>query len=124
LEQHKYDQAFQQYDSIVKAFPSHGLNDEILLRKSIAFQQQGKWQNALVLLEELLTNYGDDILADDALFQLASIYENHLNEKEKAVECYKKILFTYKGSLYGVESRKRLRLLRGDKIDLEETLEN
>lgn len=124
LEQHKYDQAFQQYDSIVKTFPSHGLNDEILLRKSIAFQQQGKWQNALVLLEELLTNYGDDILADDALFQLASIYENHLNEKEKAVECYKKILFTYKGSLYGVESRKRLRLLRGDKIDLEETLEN
>lgn len=124
LEQHKYDQAFQQYDSIVKAYPFHGLNDEILLRKSIAFQQQGKWQNAVVLLEELLTNYGDDILADDALFQLANIYENHLSEKEKAIECYKKILFTYKGSLYGVEARKRLRLLRGDKFIEEETLEN
>ena len=124
LEQHQYKQAFQLYDSIASAFPYHGLNDEILLRKAQAFKQQGQWQEAVALLDKLILNHAEDILADDALFQLGSIYENHLNDKEKAVECYKKILFKYKGSLYGVEARKRLRLLRGDKLDAEDLMEN
>jgi tetratricopeptide (TPR) repeat protein len=124
LEQHQYNQAFQLYDSIASAFPYHGLNDEILLRKSQAYQQQGKWQDAIALLDKLLLNHSEDILADDALFQLGSIYENQLKDKEKAIECYKKILFKYKGSLYGVEARKRLRILRGDKMDAEDLMEN
>ena len=124
LEQHQYNQAFQLYDSIASAFPYHGLNDEILLRKSQAYQQQGKWQDAIALLDKLLLNHSEDILADDALFQLGSVYENQLKDKEKAIECYKKILFKYKGSLYGVEARKRLRILRGDKMDAEDLMEN
>lgn len=124
LEQHQYNQAFQLYDSIASAFPYHGLNDEILLRKSQAYQQQGKWQDAIALLDKLLLNHSEDILADDALFQLGTIYENQLKDKEKAIEYYKKILFKYKGSLYGVEARKRLRILRGDKMDAEDLMEN
>ena len=124
LEQHQYNQAFQLYDSIASAFPYHGLNDEVLLRKSQAYQQQGQWQEAIALLDKLLLNHSEDILADDALFQLGSIYENQLKDKEKAIEYYKKILFKYKGSLYGVEARKRLRILRGDKMDAEDLMEN
>ncbi len=119
LEQHQYDKAFELYDTIVKAFPYHGLADEILLRKSQAMQQQGKWNEAIVFLNDLLKMHGDDILADDAVFQLASIYEVNLADKEKAIEMYKKILFEYKGSLYTAEARKRLRILRGDEIEGE-----
>jgi tetratricopeptide (TPR) repeat protein len=122
LEQHKYKQAFVLYDSILTAFPYHGLADEILLRKSQAFQQQGNWNDAILLLEKLLKSYAEDILADDALFQLGDIYENHLGDKEKAIENYKKIIFQYKGSLYVVEARKRLRMLRGDKLDVEDQM--
>jgi tetratricopeptide (TPR) repeat protein len=123
LEQRQYDEAFILYDSIMGAFPYHGLNDEILLRKSLAFQQQGKWNEAITYLDRLLATYAQDILADDALYQLGNIYENHLNNPQKASENYKKILFEYKGSLYGVEARKRLRTLRGDKT-LEPTDSN
>jgi tetratricopeptide (TPR) repeat protein len=122
LEQHQYSQAFLIYDSILTAFPYHGLADEILLRKAQAYQQQGKWNDAINLLEKLLKSYAEDILADDALFQLGDIYENHLGDKEKAIENYKKIIFQYKGSLYVVEARKRLRLLRGDKLDIEDKM--
>ena len=115
LEQRQYEGAFNLYDSIMKAFPFHGLNDEILLRKSLAFQQQGKWIEAVSYLDQLLASHAQDILADDALFQLGKIYEIYLNDPQKASENYKKILFGYKGSLYGVEARKRLRTLRGDK---------
>ena len=117
LEQRQYNEAFILYDSIMGAFPYHGLNDEILLRKSLAFQQQGKWNEAITYLNRLLTSYSQDILADDALFQLGNIYETYLNDAVKASENYKKILFGYKGSLYGVEARKRLRALRGDKTE-------
>jgi len=114
IEQHQYDQAFTLFDSIIKEYPYHSLGDEILLRKSKAMQQMGKWQEAIQFLEELLKYYGEDILADDALFQLGDIYENHVNNQEKATEYYKKLLFDFKGSLYAVEVRKRLRQLRGD----------
>lgn len=122
LEQHQYDKAFFLFDSIVKAFPYHGLADEILLRKGIAMENQGKWAEAVVFLEDLMKYHAEDILADDALFHLGDIFENHLEDKEKAIESYKKILFDYKGSLYTTEARKRLRALRGDAIDPEDNL--
>jgi tetratricopeptide (TPR) repeat protein len=122
LEQHQYEKAFFLFDSIVKAFPYHGLADEILLRKGIAMENQGKWTEAVVFLEDLMKYHADDILADDALFHLGDIFENHLEDKEKAIESYKKILFDYKGSLYTTEARKRLRALRGDAIDPEDNL--
>lgn len=122
LEQHQYSKAFELYDSIIKDFPYHGLSDEILLRKSQAMQQQGKWNEAIVYLEDLLKFHAQDILADDAIFQLGTIYEVNLLNKDKAIEMYKKILFEYKGSLYTAEARKRYRTLRGDKIEAEDEL--
>lgn len=114
VEQHRFEEAFALYDSIIKAYPYHSLGDEILIRKSKAMQEQGNWSEAIAFLEELLKYNGEDILADDALFQLGDIYENHLFDKEKAAEFYKTLLTTFKGSLYSVEARKRFRVLRGD----------
>ena len=119
IEQHKYTEAFILFDSIIATFPYHSLGDEILIRKSKAMQLQGDWTKAISYLEELLKYYRDDILADDALFQLGDIYENHLNDKEKASEYYKTLLFDFKGSLHSVEVRKRYRSIRGDASDEE-----
>ncbi len=119
IEQHKYVDAFILFDSIISTFPYHSLGDEILIRKSKAMQLQGNWTKAISFLEELLKYYKEDILADDALFQLGDIYENHLNDKEKASEFYKTLLFDFKGSLHSVEARKRYRALRGDDADEE-----
>lgn len=120
LEQHQYDRAFQLFDSIDRAFPSHGLADEILLRKAEAMQYQGKWQEALDYLNKIVTYHLYDILSDDAIFMMAEIYEKNLHDKEKAAEYYKKILFECKGSLLTVEARKRYRALRGDVSDSED----
>ncbi|MCE2712733.1 MAG: tetratricopeptide repeat protein [Cryomorphaceae bacterium] len=117
IEQHRYKEAFDLYDSINKAFPYHSLSDEIFYRKGLISEQQGLWEQAVTFYESLLKYHREDILADDALFHLAEIQEKHLNNKEKASEYYKTILFDFKGSLYAIESRKRLRLLRGDTLD-------
>ena len=117
LEQHQFQQAFQKYDSITATFPAHGLADEILFRKAQAMKMQGKWNEALDYLQKIETFHKYDILADDAIFEIAEIYEKHLQDKEKASEYYKKILFECKGSLLTVEARKRYRALRGDTSD-------
>ena len=117
IEQHQYTQAFALFDSIIKNYPYHSLGDEILLRKSKAMQQQGQWTEAVRYLEELLKYHREDILADDAIFQLGELYELHLNNLEKAAEYYKTLLFDFKGSLYAEEARKRFRTLRGDVPD-------
>ena len=119
IEQHRYTEAFILFDSIIATFPYHSLGDEILIRKSKAMQLKGDWTKAISFLEELLKYYKEDILADDALFQLGDIYENHLNDKEKASEFYKTLLFDFKGSLHSVEARKRYRSIRGDASDEE-----
>ena len=49
------------------------------------------------------------MLADDALFQLATIYENKLNRKTEAKELFKKMLTDYPGSIYVVDARAEYR---------------
>lgn len=120
IEQHNYEAAFVLFDSIIKAFPYHSLSDEIYFKKAQAMQQQGKWNEAIDLLTTLLKYHKDDILADDALFQLAEITELQLKDLPKATEIYKTLLFDYKGSLFAEEARKRLRLIRGDQINVTE----
>lgn len=112
IEQHQYDAAFVLFDSIISEYPAHSLGDEIQLKKAHAMELQGRWAEAISELEELLKYYSDDILADDALFRLGDIYENHLMNNEKASEYYRDILFNHKGSLYTEEARKRFQKLR------------
>lgn len=114
LQQHKYEQAFIIYDSILTAFPAHGLVDEILMRKAQAMQMQGHWEEAVQFLERVYQNHPQDITADDALMQLGEIYENRLKNAEKAMEYYRILMFDYKGSLHVIEARKRFRILSGD----------
>lgn len=112
IEQHKYEAAFLTFDSIQKTFPYHSLTDEILLRKAKAMMQQGNWEEAITYYYDILENHGDDIHGDDALFQLATIYENNKVDLEKAKEYYFRLLKEYPGSLFVTEARKRFRGLQ------------
>jgi hypothetical protein len=47
---------------------------------------------------------------------MAEIYNNGLNNTEKALEYYQKIIFDHTSSIYLIEARKEYRKLRGDKI--------
>ena len=79
-------------------------------------EEQGKWMEALTFYQKLINKHAFDILADNALFRIGEIYHYKLKQVEKASETYKRIMVEYPGSLYTTESRKRFRILRGDKI--------
>jgi tetratricopeptide (TPR) repeat protein len=121
IEQHKYLEAFTLFDSIQLNYPLHSLADDILYRKAKAMEMQGKWAESCMLYEDIIKFYSKDIFADDALFRLGDIYEQILLDKDKALEYYKKLAIDYKGSFYGAETIKRIRILRGDK-NIEEDI--
>jgi TolA-binding protein len=96
---------------------SHPLFDEVLYKKAEIMIKELKFVEADTLLQKLIDFYPEDILADNAIFKLADLKENYFKDKNKAMELYQLLMTKYPGSLYVVESRKRFRALRGDKIN-------
>ena len=90
----------------------------LLTKYKIEFKKKN-YELAADYLKQLLADYAQDILGDNALFALAKLNEEQLNNKEEAMELYKRLLTTYPASLFVVESRKRFRNLRGDKLEEE-----
>jgi pentatricopeptide repeat protein len=115
--QNKPDQALLVLDSLEAELPSSTLADDILYRKAQIDFKKGRYQEAITNLENLLLRHGGDILADNAVFMLAEIYDRKLNNTEKAMQYYKELMLDHPGSLYVVEARKRFRMLRGDVIN-------
>jgi tetratricopeptide (TPR) repeat protein len=115
--QNKDDAAMLVLDSINTLFPKHALNDDILFKRAKIMVKKGKYEDAITYYQKIVSNYGDDILADDALFNMAVLYEDKIQNKVRAMELYQDLLTKYPGSLYTVEARKRFRTLRGDTVN-------
>lgn len=115
--QNKVDAAMLTLDSITKFFPGHSLSDDVLFSKSKLFKKMGDIDKTIKMLTSIIENYSYDILADDAIFELADIYHYLQIDTEKAMKLYQDIIIKYPGSLYVVEARKRYRQLRGDDVN-------
>ena len=115
--QNQDELAIAQLDSINLLFPNHALADDILYKKAKLALKRAKYTEAASFYESIIKNYGDDILGDDAMFNLAELNEYQFKDTEKAKELYQQLLIKYPGSLYVVEARKRFRKLRGDSIN-------
>ncbi|MEH0158114.1 tetratricopeptide repeat protein [Limibacter armeniacum] len=115
--QGRYEEAIGRYDKMLIEYKGHSLTDEILWEKANMLIKLGEFKEASKSLEQIVEFYQYDIWADDANFLLGDLYENYLDDKEKAMEYYKNQMIKFKGSSYGVEARKRFRALRGDDIN-------
>ena len=77
-------------DSVSTIYPDNSLIDDVDFRKAGIFQKQGKYEEASALLNSIVKDHSWEMLADDALFQLATIYENKLNRKAEAHGAFQK----------------------------------
>ncbi|MBK8926803.1 MAG: tetratricopeptide repeat protein [Crocinitomicaceae bacterium] len=107
IQQHKYDSALFMLDSLTRQYPFHNLADEVLFRKGEIMEKQHNWTAAIEYYIEVYEAYGHDILADDAVIRIARIYDFKLEDKTKAAEFYRKILFEFTASIHGAEARER-----------------
>jgi tetratricopeptide (TPR) repeat protein len=121
LYQNKTDEALKKIEKLKQgstdsgqAISNRSILDDVYWLEAKIRMQRGEFDKSLTLLQKIIDEYGEDILADDAYFLQGEIYERQMNNKEKAMEIYREFLTRYAGSVYAAEARKRYRQLRGD----------
>jgi predicted Zn-dependent protease len=112
IERRQYDEALDSLQRILVLFPEHGLADDIYYLKANIAVNRRNYAEAERFYRIIIDNYGSDIKADDALFNLAELYELKMDQPELALNLYEKIFMEYESSIFAVEARKRYRALR------------
>ncbi|WP_116107131.1 tetratricopeptide repeat protein [Lewinella sp. IMCC34191] len=114
--QNKYDDAFATLDGLLKEFPGHDLEDDVVYLRGRLYQKLRRFEDAAAQYQQVVDNYPKSIRLDNALYALAGLYENELGDKEKAQELYETLFIDYSNSILAVEARKKYRALRGDSV--------
>ncbi len=115
--QNKKSEANDRLSQMLDNYQYHSITDEIYWLKSKLELEAGNTHSAIEYLDNILSSYAYDILADDAAFKKAEITEQQLKNTDKAKALYQQFLIEYPGSMYAAEARKRFRNLRGDFIN-------
>ncbi len=102
-------------DSIINMFPEHSIIDDAYLKKGELYEKTGKYNKAAEAFKYVADYYPFDILADNALYKLATLYDKILNQPSKALEFYKKIMLDYPESIYAEEARERYNSISANK---------
>ncbi len=115
--QDKTREAIDLLDQILTDHKGESIEDEALLKQGELFEKLREFRKAEDNYLKIVQFYADGILADDALFRLAVLYEDHLELPVKAKEYYEQIIYNHADSIFFVEARKKYRFLRGDAIN-------
>lgn len=114
--QNNKKEAMAALDSILTVYPIHSIVPVVYYKKAKLFLSNKDYENALLWLDKLYTDYNYELLADDALFLAATINESYLRNSEKAAELYQSILVNHPSSTFAIRARKKFRKLRGDQV--------
>ncbi len=112
--QDKSDSSLQILTTLQQRFPGHSIQDEVLLLRSEILIKNKRYKEAALELKNIIDNFGNGILADNALYRLAQLYGNQINKKEEAKGLYQKLFTEHPDSFFASDSRKNFRELRGD----------
>jgi tetratricopeptide (TPR) repeat protein len=114
LYQNRNQEATAKFQSILKSFKGQEIEAVTMLRLGKIYEKQSEYNLALSQYQNIIDHHADGIYIDEALYFSAEIYNNKLQQSEKAKPLYEKIIFNHQDSIYFVEARKKYRQLRGD----------
>ncbi|MGB2087293.1 MAG: tetratricopeptide repeat protein, partial [Psychroflexus salarius] len=115
--QQRYHKAINILQKVLESYKDVAIVDEALYRLALNFESLSNFEAAAEAYNQLVTDYPESILADNASFALGLIYRDQLNATEKAKSKFEQIIFKHPDSIYFVEAREIFRTLRGDKIE-------
>lgn len=114
--QRRSAEALHVLDSLLAAYPTHALADEVHFARAEAFRDLGALNEAVEAFLKMRDLFPASYLVDRSLFQAAEIFERDLRNAPAALQAYQNILVDYPGSLLAPQVRTRIRRLRGDGI--------
>lgn len=115
--QNKDEEAIALLDKILQEHNGESITDQALYQQALLYEKNSLFLKAEANYLSIIKDYKDDILADDAHYRLAELYNTQLSKPEEAKALYEKIIFDFEDSIYFIEARKKYRRLRGDTIN-------
>jgi len=115
--QERHQEAIALLEEILVEHQGESIEDEALLKQGLIYEKIENYEQAERNYLKIVQFFGHDILADDALYYLARLYETKLDDPTKAKAYYEQLLFNHQDSIYFVEARRKFRMLRGDEIN-------
>ncbi|WP_296380205.1 tetratricopeptide repeat protein [Winogradskyella sp.] len=115
--QNKTDDAISLLDKILEEHKGESITDQALYQQAKLFEKKKQYNKAEANYLQIIKDWREDILADDAHYYLAELYNTHIAKPEDAKQLYEKIIFEFEDSIYFIEARKKFRMLRGDAIN-------
>ncbi len=108
-----YAAALEKYQNIIKGNPKT-FGAVVAVDFLVAcYADQQKWNEAVAYLESLVNDYSDTALAPKALFTIGLIYQNQLNEPQKALEYYRKLIDKYPNNFLVKPAEKQIEQIKG-----------
>ncbi|MBK7095959.1 MAG: tetratricopeptide repeat protein [Saprospiraceae bacterium] len=114
--QNRFEEAMSKLDSINFLFTDNNLEDDIWFQKAEIFRKLKNFDLAKKMYEQIINKYPVELKADNAIFELAGLFENVYGDKEKAKQLYEKLFLDYPFSTLAIESRKKFRQLNGEVV--------
>ena len=116
MRQHKYSESLAWFQEIGKRYSTALVVDDAMMKIGELNLLLNRPIESITAYRFISDSIQLSILKDRAQFRIAEIYQTVLNNKIQAIEAYEKLLAQFPNSLYAEESRKRIRLLRGDNL--------
>ncbi len=114
--QNRFEDAFKKLDTLSRDFPQHTLKDDIYYSKAQIYTKKRDYNKAIDMYNKIIAEHNEEIRCDNAIFEMANLYEKQLDQPEKAKELYETLFTEYSSSTFAIDARKRYRKLRGDDI--------
>lgn len=117
IHQHNYEEALRMSDSLIAGYPANLIVDDALITKAELLKSMSRYRESAKVFEEYISRFQWEPKAAAATFFAAQLYDEQLDNNEKALEYYKKVLMDYPLSVYQPEARKRLRAIRDNLVN-------
>lgn len=92
-------------DSLFKLHQKEPIVDDILMLKSKNALAQKQVNVAIDLLKLIVNEFNEDVLADDALYQLALLYQQELKDDKQAKMYFEQLITQFPSSTYVQDAR-------------------
>lgn len=111
------DEADKTLDSLIVSRQNESITPYALLRKAQIFESRQKYQEADSIYNVIFNDFPESFIADEALVQDANILRKHLNDNEKAAQCYLTIIDKYTASVYLAEAKRNYRIITKSSVN-------
>ena len=102
------DLARGQFTAFLTRYPQHLRSDEALRNLAMIARQDGDMEGAIGYYERLIADYPNSKYGDEAQFMIAFIYEEHLQDQERARQAYQRVIERYPESDLAASARRLL----------------